>query len=100
MELSTYLSLIGIHFIRHLPVLLIGAIGLRFAVPLRKQIGRAAIWASYGFALLIIHSIARVAGDVMSIAIRIILIARAFFLDRDEVSGQPLTGVEVVSGTA
>lgn len=127
MDFSTYLYLIGIQFVRHLPFLLIGVVGLWYAVPMKPQIARAATWASYGFGLLVVHSLARVAGDVTSIAIRVntpleatetgvaltvvsliaylpllgalVLLSRAFFLDR-ETSGQSLAGRKVVSGAA
>ena len=114
MNIDDYLALSATNFIRHLPVLVVGAIGLWHAIPMRHRFMRAATWASWAFGLLIVHAIVSVARDVASVAIRsnnvgdpseiglaltswsmlaylpllaaLVLLARAFFLERGGVS--------------
>jgi hypothetical protein len=117
MEIGQYLTLLLVALLRHSPVILIGVIGLRYALPLKHKIRRAANWASVGFSLLIVHAIARVARDVVSAIISLrfeeeplgtfltlnglallaylpllgglAFLARSFFLDRNDLSSQP-----------
>ena len=128
MNFDDYLALGAMSLLRQSPILLIGAIGLWFALPMRSDLRRAAIWASTGFGLLIIHALASVIRDVASVAVQInelreptetglaltlwalvaylpllaaiAFLARAFFMDRSDASRRTYEGSAVPGGTA
>jgi len=71
MGFDDYLAVAVTGVIRHSPILVIGILGLWYALPMRQQFARAAGWASLGFTLLIVHSILGVTRDVASVVIRV-----------------------------
>ena len=128
MNLDDYLALSATDFIRQLPIILVGAIGLWHSIPMRRLFVRAATWASWGFGLLIVHALLSVARDVASAAIRtskvgrpdeiglaiafwsvlaylpllfaLIVLARSFFLERDRLSSPSETSLSARRSTA